>query len=302
MNYTDLITIAIPVYERTEYFEEAFLSAVNQTVKCPVIVVDNHSSHHYFKDYIENYNKQNQDKVRYIQNSTNLGMVGNWNECINQTSTPFLTILHDDDALHQSFIEIVSQQINKGYQFFSSGAFIQTSLPKEFNSTLVKVNRFDKFKSTFFLFESLSPFPGIVFPVEKAKEIGGFTESKYPISDYDFWIRLSKTCRCYKTKTRLAFYRISEKQETKKEYLNIINMTFEIRKELQYYYLLKYFSLYSLYDQYKFYNRGSSIESTKETLNSELYQVFNHFNYIESKYVLNLILKTVNKLSAVFKQ
>lgn len=44
MNFTDLITIAIPCYERKEFFLFALESALNQTIKCKVIVVDNCSS------------------------------------------------------------------------------------------------------------------------------------------------------------------------------------------------------------------------------------------------------------------
>ena len=45
MNYTDLLTIAMPVYERKDFFVEALESAIKQTIKCKIIVIDNCSSH-----------------------------------------------------------------------------------------------------------------------------------------------------------------------------------------------------------------------------------------------------------------
>lgn len=295
MNYTDLITIAIPVFERSNYFDDAFLSAVNQTLKCPVIVIDNHSSHDYFKDYVENYNRHNEHKVTYIRNSTNLGMTGNWNECIDHTVTQYLTILHDDDLLHQNYIEIVCDQIEKGYQYLSTNVIIGKFVPEEFNLSIELSNKFRKFKSVHFLFGNLSPFPGIVFPVEKAKEIGYFNDLLFPSADYDFWIRLSKRCQCYKTNTPLAFYRIHEIQETQKSYMNIINITFKIRKKLSAFHWIKYFSLYNLYNLYKFYDRSFNIKIPKENLDPELYRIFNQFSYFESKYVLKSLIKTLNK-------
>ena len=47
--FTGLVTIAMPVYERKDFFREALDSALNQPVKCKVIVVDNCSSHDYFE-------------------------------------------------------------------------------------------------------------------------------------------------------------------------------------------------------------------------------------------------------------
>ena len=41
MSFTNLLTIALPCYERKEFFLEALDSALNQTVKCNIIVVDN---------------------------------------------------------------------------------------------------------------------------------------------------------------------------------------------------------------------------------------------------------------------
>ena len=49
----DQLTIAFPVYNRTDYFKQALESVLNQTVKCRVLVVDNNSPHDDFKKIIE---------------------------------------------------------------------------------------------------------------------------------------------------------------------------------------------------------------------------------------------------------
>ena len=99
---TDKITIAIPVYERYEYFEEALNSAINQSVTCRIIVVDNASQTKSFETQIT---KTANSNIKYYRNHKNLGMVGNWNECIKLTTTEWLTILHDDDILFPDFIK-----------------------------------------------------------------------------------------------------------------------------------------------------------------------------------------------------
>lgn len=96
----DNLTIAIPVFERTEFFEEALYSLLNQTVKCKVIVVDNNSSHTFFQEICGKF------KVDYFKNSSNIGMFPNWNKCFELAKTEFVMILGDDDILDLNYVSI----------------------------------------------------------------------------------------------------------------------------------------------------------------------------------------------------
>ena len=52
----DLITVAIPVYERFDYFINAVNSVLNQTLATEIIVVDNNSSHNKFAEFCSKQN------------------------------------------------------------------------------------------------------------------------------------------------------------------------------------------------------------------------------------------------------
>lgn len=99
MKYTNLITIAIPVFERTEFFLDALESATSQSIKCKIIVVDNNSSHDFFEKICKKYN------IEYYKNEENIGMFPNWNRCISLANTEFVIILGDDDILNSNYIE-----------------------------------------------------------------------------------------------------------------------------------------------------------------------------------------------------
>jgi len=99
-----LLTIAIPVYNRDQYFEEALQSALSQTIPCPVLVVDNASIHDRFQKICEAKQHEGKD-VRYVRNSTNLGLFGNWNRCGELAQTEFVVILCDDDKLSAYYHE-----------------------------------------------------------------------------------------------------------------------------------------------------------------------------------------------------
>jgi glycosyltransferase involved in cell wall biosynthesis len=107
MLVNDIVTIAIPVYERFDFFINAYQSIVNQTVKPKVLVVDNNSSHDKFLTFCR------ENEVPYFRNSSNLGMFGNWNRCFELAESEYVMILGDDDFLEPTFIEKFLEAKNK---------------------------------------------------------------------------------------------------------------------------------------------------------------------------------------------
>ena len=84
------VTIGIPTYNRSAYLSKAIESALNQTYKdTEVIVVDNFSS-----DNTENIVEKFRNRgVIYKTNNENIGMLQNWNKCIEIASGDLLMIL-----------------------------------------------------------------------------------------------------------------------------------------------------------------------------------------------------------------
>ena len=99
IKFTDKLTIAIPVFERKDFFLEAILSVLNQTIKCDIIVVDNNSSHDFFEITCRHYN------IKYFKNDLNIGMFPNWNKCFELAYSDFVMILGDDDILDEKYVE-----------------------------------------------------------------------------------------------------------------------------------------------------------------------------------------------------
>ena len=89
----------MPVYERKEYFLEALNSAINQTVTCKIIVVDNCSSHNYFEEICT------QKGIQYYRNEKNIGMAANFSRCIKLAKTEYVMNLQDDDIISPIYVE-----------------------------------------------------------------------------------------------------------------------------------------------------------------------------------------------------
>ena len=127
MSFTNLLTIAMPCYERTEFFLEALESALNQTVKCKVIVVDNCSSHNYFEKICK------EKGVTYYRNVKNIGLYANYNRSYDLSNTEYVKILDDDDILSPEYVEsfIKAIELHPDIDVFFSDYSILTSNGKK---------------------------------------------------------------------------------------------------------------------------------------------------------------------------
>lgn len=108
MNKSD-VTIIIPVFERTDFFEEALESALNQTKEAEILVMDNGSSHNKFREICELKSK----RIKYIKNEKNIGMFPNWNKGIENCSSKYFLILGDDDILDLDYVEKFYEILSK---------------------------------------------------------------------------------------------------------------------------------------------------------------------------------------------
>jgi glycosyltransferase involved in cell wall biosynthesis len=243
-----ILTIVVPTFNRPELLIETLESVKNQNTNSifKVIVIDNNPDEcSHIKNLTEASGITN---IRYIKNKSNLGMFGNWNRCIEETETEYLTILNDDDLLHENFIEEVSNILieNKNIQLLSTDTKVFGNIrAKKFNRSVkirsyfdnitaikIKKNLIKLSKKHYFVgiphFGSL----GIVFKRNLALNINGFDQSWSPISDFVFASKYAEIYGSYKITKVLCFYRIHENESKKKEVLDeMASKTIEYKRK-----------------------------------------------------------------------
>ncbi len=101
------MTIAIPFYSGRAYFFRALQSAIQQTHRNIEIVISDNCSPELKPSDIEPYLKD--PRIRYIRHEKNLGMIGNWNFCIDSATTDLVSILHGDDELSPTYAEHICE-------------------------------------------------------------------------------------------------------------------------------------------------------------------------------------------------
>ena len=99
-------SIVITTYNRLDYLKRAINSALNQTISCEVVVIDDCSD-----DGTLEYLKSLQNQIKWHSNSQNLGHAYSVNKGVEISQGNWIKLLDDDDYLNQNCIETMVKTI-----------------------------------------------------------------------------------------------------------------------------------------------------------------------------------------------
>lgn len=103
-------SIVIPAYNGESYIEDAILSALNQSRKADEVIVHDDNS----RDSTAAICKKYQPYIKYYFNEYGpSGFVNAWNKSINLAKCDFISILHQDDLLSPSFLEVAEYALKR---------------------------------------------------------------------------------------------------------------------------------------------------------------------------------------------
>ncbi len=99
------LTYAIPFYSGSALLERTIASVLAQPDGTwTAFVVDNASPEPGIAELVRD---AGHGRVGYVRNAENLGMVGNFNRCIDLAKTDLVTLVHADDVLEPSYSELM---------------------------------------------------------------------------------------------------------------------------------------------------------------------------------------------------
>ena len=185
------ITIAITVFNRRQFLKQAIDSALNQTLPCRVIVVEDCGPDAEMEAFVK---KEFGSRVDYFRNPHRRGLFDNWNACLEYCQTPWLSILHDDDFLAPVFVEAMldlSRQAPGCGLYFGetpmlndAGETIPCGERPALSVPWKKVDLANTITITPF------PFPGHIFEVAAVRGEGGFNQASQYCGDWEMWSKL----------------------------------------------------------------------------------------------------------------
>lgn len=203
-------SIVIPTYKRVSTLKETLKSALGQDFKgnYNVIICDNNPERN---DETELYMKSISDKrINYYKNTKNIGMIGNWNRCVELCDGKYLIMVHDDDILYPSFLKQCDKilNFNNNIKFLYTGKnnWYQSTNPNPPQNNAIVKSKLYKMDFIDFLLNGIAP-TGILFNKEETIRLGGFDESSYPASDLLFNIKIINNSELYFYTKPLVIYR-----------------------------------------------------------------------------------------------
>jgi glycosyltransferase involved in cell wall biosynthesis len=96
------VTIAIPTYNRLSFLRQAVDSALCQTYSNIQVVVSDNASDDGTAEFVASIQDP---RLLFLRQESNIGMLRNWNACLERATSDFFLLLSDDDYLETSAIE-----------------------------------------------------------------------------------------------------------------------------------------------------------------------------------------------------
>ncbi len=92
------VTVCLPTYNSGEFLTQAIDSVLGQTFTDFELIISDDCSNDNTPEVIRSYLKQD-SRIRYLQNSKNLGLFANWNRCLESASGEYITVFAQDDVM-----------------------------------------------------------------------------------------------------------------------------------------------------------------------------------------------------------
>jgi glycosyltransferase involved in cell wall biosynthesis len=212
------VSVCIPVYNGEKHLEKAIKSVLNQSFKDFELVIVDNASTDKTQEVINGFTDH---RIKRFRNEKNLGMVGNWNRCLDHSNGEFIQFIFHDDYITENCLEkkVMAFNIDKDIGLVFSATYIVND-----NETIVIKRRelhsdklFDGKKIAYqsFVRKNIYGEPSnVMFKKELSNKVGYFDERLCYAIDWDYWIKLSMLGKVYYVSEFLTYFRISDTSAT----------------------------------------------------------------------------------------
>ncbi len=219
-NNQPLVSVCIPSYNNADYISETIDCILNQTYQnLELVICDDHSK----DNTVEVIKSYTDPRVKLFINEKNLGMSGNWNNCLNHCTGEFIKLICADDMLAKDSIEKeVTALINNpnallaesDTQFSDLQGNTKGSYTRYKKAGLVDgkvIARAGLFSRNLFGAPLNNTFRASVL-----EKVHGFDPSFKYILDYDFWVSIACLGDVYIIHEPLNYFRLRNDSNTGK--------------------------------------------------------------------------------------
>lgn len=203
-----LVSICIPIYNGEQYLAECIDSVLKQGIDdCEIIVVDDVSTDRSIQ-IVKDFQKQS-PQIKLHKNEKNLGLVGNWNKCLELANGEWIKFVFQDDILADDCINKMLETSKERSFVACDREFIFDDLVSEetknyFNNKLLKLSSLVKSKPAIYLSNKtisniaashiylnfIGEPTAVMFKKSLVNEVGLFNANLFQICDLEYWLRI----------------------------------------------------------------------------------------------------------------
>jgi glycosyltransferase involved in cell wall biosynthesis len=232
-----IVSVCIPTFNGAKYFRECLDSVLAQTfTDFEILVVDDRSSDETF-NIAQQYAARDR-RLRLLQNERNLGLVGNWNRCIELAQGEWIKFVFQDDLIAPLCLErmlaasktesaIIFCQRNFTFETGTSEATRQyyltyVSSPQTVFSNLTEISASDYCKATLnhMGINIVGEPTAVLLHRSVFYRFGTFNPQLIAACDREFWTRVAVHTGIIFVPETLATFRVHSASSSAKSFAN----------------------------------------------------------------------------------
>ncbi|MGV3587894.1 MAG: glycosyltransferase family 2 protein [Adhaeribacter sp.] len=224
MRVSPKVSVLIPTYNSAHFLDEAIQSVLNQTyTDFELIIVDNCSTDN-SEQVIAAY--LSDKRVTYYKNKTNIGLVGNFNKCLEYAQGEYIKYLCSDDKFHPALLE---QYVRVMDQYPNVALVTSNRAIFGFKNYIWQLPLTHLQKGKTVAYHSLNDVnwigepTSVMFRRANLPAVGGFRSEFTYLTDWDMWLRQLSVGDCYIIPEALSYFRVHENQTTASVMKNLSN-------------------------------------------------------------------------------
>lgn len=216
------VSVCIPTYNYGRYLPEAIESVLNQTYTDFELLVLDDASQDDTESIVQSYVAKD-SRIRYVRNSTNVGMVNNWNRCLELATGKYIKYLFGDDVFSSSLLLEKMTAILESDASISLVSSSRTIIDENsrqidicsFYSSDIKKDGKEVINTCLLQLKNFIGEPTVVM-FRKSQALRGFDTRFKQIVDLEMWFHLLEQGFFAYIDGPLCSFRIHDKQQTLK--------------------------------------------------------------------------------------
>ncbi len=235
-NHRPFWSVVIPTYNGDKYIEQTLNSLLSQGLsqdEMEIIIVDDCSPNSTVETLVQQLGK---NRVKFYRQPQNLGLIQNWNDCIQRSTGQWVHLLHQDDLVLPGFYtqmrELLEKEPTAGAAFCRHYYMDEQGNQRSLSALEQETPGIIPNWLEWIAVMQRIQFAAMVVKRSVYEQIGGFSDAAGSAADWEMWKRIAAFYPVAYHPQPLACYRLHSTSETSRLIKTATNIS-DTRKSIE---------------------------------------------------------------------